>query len=161
MSPLRAVEKTQTPSSTSPENFSIAPIAACWKMSMRRSPFSAGSSIEPDTSITASMRERSVSTRPGAQDLELRGAVEIGRHRRRTLGGEARDVERARAVGRAEARLGEPVGLGPCRLAEGGEEVGVRLRRRGDAVGLRPSPESARVGSVTSGYSTSTVPSAG
>ena len=62
MSPLRAVENTHTPISTSPENFSIAPIAACWKMSMRRSPFSAGSSIEPDTSITASMRERSVST---------------------------------------------------------------------------------------------------
>ena len=59
---------------------------------MRRRPFSAGSSIEPDTSITASMRERSVSTAQ-ARRISSWAAASSAARRRRDLCREAGDVE--------------------------------------------------------------------
>ena len=137
MSPLRAVENTQTPISTSPENFSIAPIAACWKMSMRRRPFSAGSSIEPDTSMTASMRERSVST---AQARRISSCAAASRSVRRPRDPRRRARER-RACRCRRLRGTRRRRAGRCptadRRLEGGEQAGPGLGRIGDVVGRR------------------------
>ena len=110
---------------------------------MRRRPFSAGSSIEPDTSMTASMRERSVSTAQARRISSWRRRIEVGGGRRGTLGGEPGDVERAGAVGCAEPGRGEPVGLRPRRLLERGEQARLGVSRRESATPSAVAPSSA------------------